>query len=36
MIDADYEACEVDDDEIERRELTEEEVDDIEQECRDE
>lgn len=36
FIDADYDACEVDDDEIERRELTEEEVEDIEQDCRDE
>lgn len=35
-IEADYEACEIDDDEIERREYTEEEVEEKEQECRDE
>lgn len=36
FIDADYEACEVDEDDIEERELTEEEVEDIEEECREE
>lgn len=35
FIDADYEECELSDDEIEDKEYTEEEVEDKEQECRD-